>query len=147
MFCRNSKTKHIREREIECTDVCLNVLTFNIGYGLKQQLIRAFHGILFQKYLKMYFNIKYNKKRRNATKPGFQRFNQVLMWQEEEMKDGSEEKQMPLFWLHWLHVPSLVSISQSKLKLLSENWISILVTVTLTLITDTWVAIPICHLI
>jgi len=24
----------------------------------------------------------YNKKRRNATKPGFQRFNQVLIWQE-----------------------------------------------------------------
>jgi len=23
-----------------------------------------------------------NKKRRNATKPGFQRFNQVLIWQE-----------------------------------------------------------------
>jgi len=36
------------------------------------------------------------------------------------MKDGSEEKMMPLFWLHWLHAPSL----------------------TLTLITDTWVAIP-----
>jgi len=44
-----------------------------------------------------------NKKRRNATKPGFQRFNQVLIWQESEMKDGSEEKMMPLFLLHWLH--------------------------------------------
>jgi len=32
---------------------------------------------------------------------------------------------MPLFWLHWLHAPSLVSIGQSKLKLLSRNWISI----------------------
>ena len=32
---------------------------------------------------------------------------------------------MPLFWLHWLHAPSLVSIGQSKLKLLSGNWISI----------------------
>jgi len=31
------------------------------------------------------------------------------MWQEIEMKDGSEEKMMPLFWLHWL----------------SGNWISI----------------------
>jgi len=51
-----------------------------------------------------------NKKRHNATKPGFQRFNQVLMWQEEEMKVGSEEKMMPFFWLHWLHAPSLVSI-------------------------------------
>jgi len=33
------------------------------------------------------------------------------------MKDGSEEKMMPLFWLHWLHAPSLVSIGQSKLRL------------------------------
>ena len=41
------------------------------------------------------------------------------------MKDGSEEKMMSLFWLHWLHAPSLVSIDQSKLKLLSGNWISI----------------------
>jgi len=32
---------------------------------------------------------------------------------------------MPLFWLHQLHAPSLVSIGQSKLKLLSGNWISI----------------------
>jgi len=38
------------------------------------------------------------------------------------MKDGSEEKMMPLFWLH---APSLVSIGQSKLKLLSGNLISI----------------------
>ena len=36
------------------------------------------------------------KKRRNATKPGFQRFNRVLIWQEKEMKDGSEEKMMPI---------------------------------------------------
>ena len=41
------------------------------------------------------------------------------------MKDDSEEKMMPLFWLHWLHVPSLVSQGQSKLKLLSYNWTSI----------------------
>jgi len=41
------------------------------------------------------------------------------------MKDGSEEKMMPLFWLHQLHAPSLVSIGQSKLKLLSGNRISI----------------------
>jgi len=41
------------------------------------------------------------------------------------MEDGSEEKMMPLFWLHWLHAPSLVSIGQSKLKLLSGNLISI----------------------
>jgi len=41
------------------------------------------------------------------------------------MKDGSEENMMPLFWLHQLHAPSLVSICQSKLKLLSENRISI----------------------
>ena len=32
---------------------------------------------------------------------------------------------MPLFWLHWLHAPSLVSKGQSKLKLLSGNLISI----------------------
>ena len=31
------------------------------------------------------------------------------------MTDGSEEKMMPLFWLHWLHAPSLVSTGQSKL--------------------------------
>jgi len=30
------------------------------------------------------------------------------------MKDGSEEKMMPLFWLHQLHAPSLVSIGQTK---------------------------------
>jgi len=35
------------------------------------------------------------------------------------------KKIMPLFWLHWLHAPSLVSIGRSKLKLLSRNWISI----------------------
>jgi len=44
------------------------------------------------------------------------------------------------------YTASLVSIGQSKLKLLSRNGISILVTVTLTLITDTWVAIPRCIL-
>jgi len=38
------------------------------------------------------------------------------------MKDGSEEKMMPIFWLH---APSLVSISKSKLKLLSGTLISI----------------------
>ena len=70
-------------------------------------------------------DIKDNKKRRNATKPGFQRFNQVFMWQEKEMKDGSNEKMMSSFWLHWLHAPSLVSIGKSKLKLLSGNRISI----------------------
>jgi len=32
---------------------------------------------------------------------------------------------MPLFWLHQLHAPSLVSIGQSKLKFLRENRISI----------------------
>jgi len=32
---------------------------------------------------------------------------------------------MPLFWLHWLHAPSLVSIGESKLKLLSGNRIFI----------------------
>jgi len=58
------------------------------------------------------------------------------------MKDGNDEKIMSLLWLHWLHAPSLVSIGQSKLKLLSGNLISFLVTVTLTLITDTWVEIP-----
>jgi len=40
------------------------------------------------------------------------------------MKDGSKEKMMPVIWLYWLHA-SLVSIGQSKLKLLSGNWISI----------------------
>jgi len=46
-----------------------------------------------------------NMTTRNAAmrrKPGFQRFNQVFMWQEKEMKDGNDE-----------------------LKLLSGNWISI----------------------
>jgi len=33
-----------------------------------------------------------NKKRHNATKPGYQRFIQVLICQEKEMKDGREEK-------------------------------------------------------
>jgi len=37
------------------------------------------------------------------------------------MKDGSEEKMMPLFWLHWLHAPSLVSIGQSKLKVIERK--------------------------
>jgi len=41
------------------------------------------------------------------------------------MNNGSEEKLMPLFWLHWLHAPSLVSIGQSNSDL--------------TLITDTCV--------
>jgi len=41
------------------------------------------------------------------------------------MKDGNDEKMMSLFWLHWLHAPSLVTIGQSKLKLLSGNRISI----------------------
>jgi len=41
------------------------------------------------------------------------------------MKDGSEEKMMLLFWLNWLYAPSLVSIGQSKLKLLSGSLISI----------------------
>ena len=41
------------------------------------------------------------------------------------MKDGNDEKIMSLLWLHWLHAPSLVSIGQSKLKLLSENRIYI----------------------
>jgi len=37
------------------------------------------------------------------------------------MNDGSKEKMMPLFWLHQLHAPSLVSIGQNKLNLLSGN--------------------------
>ena len=41
------------------------------------------------------------------------------------MKDGSEEKMMPLFRLHWLQAPILVSIGQSKRKLLYGNLISI----------------------
>jgi len=32
------------------------------------------------------------------------------------MKDGSEEKMMPLFWLNWLHAPSLVLIGQANLS-------------------------------
>jgi len=59
-------------------------------------------------------------------------------------------KMMPLFWLHQLHAPSLVSIGQNKLKLLSywvETEFLFLVTVTLTLITDTWVAIQSCLLL
>jgi len=38
-----------------------------------------------------------------------------------ESHHGSEVIMMPLFWFHWLHAPSLVSIGQSKLKLLSGN--------------------------
>jgi len=34
---------------------------------------------------------------------------------------SGEEKMMPLFWLHQLHAPSLVSIGQNKLKLLIGN--------------------------
>jgi len=31
------------------------------------------------------------------------------------MKDGSEEKMMPLFWLHWLHsVENLVKNPENK---------------------------------
>jgi len=37
------------------------------------------------------------------------------------MKDGSEEKIKPFFWLHWLHAPSLVSIGQSKLKVIEQK--------------------------
>jgi len=37
------------------------------------------------------------------------------------MKDGSEEKMMLLFWLHWLHAPSLVSIGQSKPKVIERK--------------------------
>ena len=51
------------------------------------------------------------------------------------MKDGREEKMMPLFLLHWLHAPSLVSIGKGKLKLLTKTEFPFLVTVTLTLIT------------
>jgi len=32
--------------------------------------------------ISMLIESKQNKKRRNATKPGFQRFNHVLIWQE-----------------------------------------------------------------
>jgi len=37
------------------------------------------------------------------------------------MKDGSEEKTMPLFWLHQLHAPSLVS-KQTKVIELKLNF-------------------------
>jgi len=32
------------------------------------------------------------------------------------MKDGSDEKMMLLFWLHWLHAPSLVSIGKELIS-------------------------------
>ena len=57
------------------------------------------------------------------------------------MKDGSEEKMMPLIWLYWLHAPSLMSIGQSKQVFLAETEFLFLETGTLTLITDTLVAI------
>ena len=64
------------------------------------------------------------KKRRNATKQGFQRFNQY--WYDRNKKWNMAVKKMTqLFWLHWFHAASLVSIGQSKLKLLSRNLISI----------------------
>ena len=65
---------------------------------------------------------------RNAAMRRNQVFNNATKYwydRKKKMKDGCEEKKMPLFWLHWLHSPSLVSICQSKLKLLSRNWISI----------------------
>jgi len=40
-------------------------------------------------------------------------------------KMAVKKKIIPLSWVHWLHAASLVSIGQSKLKLLSGNWISI----------------------
>jgi len=87
-------------------------------------------------------------KTRNATMRQNQVFNDsTKYWYDRNKKwKMAVKKKMLLFWLHWLHAPSLVSIGQSKLKLLSGNWISFLVTVTLTLITDTWVAIPRCVL-
>jgi len=59
------------------------------------------------------------------------------------MKDVSEENMMPIFWLHCLHAPSLVSKGQSKLKVLSGNCLE---RVTFTLITYFWVAIQSCAL-
>jgi len=41
------------------------------------------------------------------------------------MKDGSEEKMMPLFCLLRLHAPSLVFIGQNKIRLWSGNLISV----------------------
>jgi len=37
------------------------------------------------------------------------------------MKDGSEEKRMPLFWLHQLHAPSLVSIGPKQTKVIDRK--------------------------
>ena len=37
------------------------------------------------------------------------------------MKDGSEEKMMPLFWLHQLHALSLVSTGQSRISIFSNS--------------------------
>ena len=37
------------------------------------------------------------------------------------MKDGSEENMMPLFWLHWLHASSLVSIGQKQTKVIERK--------------------------
>jgi len=66
-----------------------------------------------------------DKKRRNATKPGFN--DSTKCWYDRNKKRNMavKKKMMPLFWLHWFHAASLVSIGQSKLKLLSGNWISI----------------------
>jgi len=41
------------------------------------------------------------------------------------MKHGSEDKNDAVIWSHWFHAASLVSIGQSRLKLLSGNLISI----------------------
>ena len=61
------------------------------------------------------------------------------------MKDGSDEKMMSLFWLH---APCFVSNRPKQTKVIERKLnFFFLVTVTLTLITDLWVAIPICLLI
>ena len=71
-------------------------------------------------------------KKHGETKNAAMRRNQVFNdstkgWYDRNKKWNMavKKKMMPLFWLHWFHAASLVSIVQSKLKLLSGNWISI----------------------
>ena len=62
------------------------------------------------------------------------------------MKDGSEEKMMPLFWLHPVACTKFGVNRPKQTKVIERKLNFFLVTVTLTLITDTWEAIPSCVL-
>ena len=65
---------------------------------------------------------------RNAAMRQNQVFNDSTKYwcdRNKKWKMARKKKMILLFWLYWLHAPSFVPIGQSKLKLLSGNWISI----------------------